>query len=133
MTVYQHVIERDAFAGKRVKDEVMHRPEVFLRKGMGPKTILIGHHDKLKVEVTLDESQVFENSGNKLQFGKTVYLFVERFFNERAVSVNEKISLLHDNILWCCLARAVPASHYSSVIVSSLCCFLPFSFSSILP
>ena len=132
MTVYQHVIERDAFAGKRVKDEVMHRPKVFLRKGMGPKTILIGHHDKLKVEMTLDESQVFENSGNKLQFGKTVYLLVERFFNKRAISVNEKISLLH-YYYGVVLQGKVPARHYSSVIVTSLCCFLPFSFSSILP
>ena len=62
MPVNELVVERDAFACKSLKDEIMDRQEVFFGESRCAQSVLIAHHDELEVEFLTDESQITEDS-----------------------------------------------------------------------
>ena len=88
-------VEGNAFAPKRVEDEIVYRPEGLLWEGGCAQTVLIAHHNQLEVQVLADEAKVAEHTFDKLQFVEGIYLLVGRLFDEGAVAIDEKESLSH--------------------------------------
>ena len=62
MTVYQLVVERDAFALQCLENEVVHRPKGVLWERWCAQSILIAHHDEFVVEMSADECEVSKYS-----------------------------------------------------------------------
>ena len=88
MGVYQNLIESDAFALEGLEDEVVYWPEGVFWKGICPQSVLIAHHDELKIEFLSDEGQIAEHAWHELQFLECVNLLVGRFLDEGTVTVD---------------------------------------------
>ena len=90
MVVNEDVVELDAFALERLKDEVVGGPERVLRERTGAQSVLIADHHKAEVGFFTKECQPAEDTRLELDFLERVNLLVVRLFYERAVTVNKE-------------------------------------------
>ena len=87
------VVEGDALALQRLKDEVMHGPECLFGERRSAQAVLIADHYKAEIQILPDERKVLENPFHKFQFSKRINLLVFGFLDECAVAVDEKYLL----------------------------------------
>ena len=87
MAVDELLVESDAFAFQRLKNEVVNRPEGIFRKRVCSQAVLVTHHHEFEIELFADKPQVLKHAACEFQFLKRVNLFVLRLLNQCAVSV----------------------------------------------
>ena len=95
-SVNQNIVELDAFVLERLEHQVVYGPESLFRKRGRTQSVLVGHHDQLKIQFLPDEIQVAEHLGIKLQFLERIQLIIYgRFDDEGPVAVDKQYFLFH--------------------------------------
>jgi len=69
----------------------MCRPKIFFGKGWGSQTVLVAHHDQLKIKRVAYLPQIADGSGIKGKLVQAVHLKVHRrLLNQSAIPINKQ-------------------------------------------
>ena len=89
MAVDMNGVEVDAFAVERVENEILHWPVRILGERWSAQSVLVAYHYQLEIEMLADKGQVVNYAFGETEFFESIYLLIGRFFDYRAVAVDE--------------------------------------------